>query len=109
MGLCKILFAKSSFHISVSSHPRLLSTLSSLGCNQKQEAESTLKVQSYHSAYPTIPWFNEVTQSYITNEDLNNFISTRPDSRGCATTNNESRLEKKTPISFSVESIIGTK
>ncbi|XP_014472320.1 PREDICTED: doublesex- and mab-3-related transcription factor 1B-like isoform X2 [Dinoponera quadriceps] len=93
----------------VSPHPRLLSTLSSLGCNQKQEAESTLKVQSYHSAYPTIPWFNEVAQSYITNDDLNNFISTRPDSRGCATTNNESRLEKKTPISFSVESIIGTK
>ncbi|XP_011144741.1 uncharacterized protein LOC105186333 isoform X2 [Harpegnathos saltator] len=93
----------------VSPHPRLLGTLSSMGCNQKQEAESTLKVQSYHSACPTIPWLNEVTQSYITNEDLNNFISTRPDSRGCATTNSESHLEKKTPISFSVESIIGTK
>ncbi|XP_029677726.1 uncharacterized protein LOC115244301 isoform X2 [Formica exsecta] len=91
----------------LSTHPRLL-TLSSLGCDQKQEAEPTLKVQSFHSAYPTIPWFNEVTQSYIANGDLNNFISTR-DLQDCPTTNNEPCLEKKAPISFSVESIIGTK
>ncbi|XP_029169659.1 doublesex- and mab-3-related transcription factor A1-like isoform X2 [Nylanderia fulva] len=91
----------------LSTHPRLL-TLSSLGCDQKQEAEPTLKVQSFHSAYPTIPWFNEVTQSYIANGDLNNFISTR-DLQECPTTNNEPCLEKKAPISFSVESIIGTK
>lgn len=91
----------------LSGHPRLL-TLSSLGCDQKQEAEPTLKVQSFHSAYPTIPWFNEVTQSYITDGELNNFISTR-DLQDCPTTNNESCLEKKAPISFSVESIIGTK
>lgn len=96
-------------YISVSAHPRLLSTLSSLGCDQKQEAEPTLKVQSFHSAYPTmVPWFNEVTQSYIANGDLNNFISTR-DLRNSPTTTNKTCLEKKAPIPFSVESIIGTK
>ncbi|XP_011688018.1 PREDICTED: doublesex- and mab-3-related transcription factor 1-like isoform X2 [Wasmannia auropunctata] len=94
----------------LSAHPHLLSTLSSLECDQKQQAEPTLKVQSFHSAYPTmVPWFNEVTQSYIANGDLNNFISTR-DLRSCPTTiNNKPCLEKKAPISFSVESIIGTK
>ncbi|XP_011164955.1 doublesex- and mab-3-related transcription factor 1 isoform X1 [Solenopsis invicta] len=94
---------------SLSTHPRLLSTLSSLGCNRKQEVEPTLKVHSFHSAYPTmVPWFNEVTQSYIANGDLNHFLSTR-DLRNCPTTINEPCLEKKAPISFSVESIIGTK
>ncbi|XP_077265444.1 uncharacterized protein LOC143899217 isoform X1 [Temnothorax americanus] len=93
----------------LSAHPRLLSTLSSLGCDQKQEDNATLKVQSFHSAYPArVPWFNEVTQSYIANGDLNNFISTR-DLRNSPTTTNKPCLEKKAPISFSVESIIGTK
>jgi len=55
-----------------------------------------------------VPWFNEVTQSYIANGDLNNFISTR-DLRNCPITTNKPCLEKKAPISFSVESIIGTK
>ncbi|EZA58403.1 hypothetical protein DMN91_005806 [Ooceraea biroi] len=88
------------------SHPsRLLSTLSSLGCDRKQEDEPTMKVQSFRSAYPTIPWFNEVAQSYVANGD---FISTR-NLRDYPTENSESYLEKKTPISFSVESIIGTK
>ncbi|XP_011067133.1 PREDICTED: doublesex- and mab-3-related transcription factor 1-like isoform X2 [Acromyrmex echinatior] len=93
----------------LSAHPaRLLSNLSSLECDQKQEAEPILKIESFHSAYPTmVPWFNEVTQSYIANEELNNFISTR-DLRSCPTTNKPC-LEKKAPISFSVESIIGTK
>ncbi|XP_011861821.1 PREDICTED: uncharacterized protein LOC105558641 [Vollenhovia emeryi] len=93
----------------LSAHPRLLSTLSSLGCDRKQEAEPTLKVQSFHSAYPTmVPWFNEVTQSYIANGDLNNFLSTR-DLRNSPTTTDKPCLEKKAPIPFSVESIIGTK
>ncbi|XP_018051003.1 PREDICTED: uncharacterized protein LOC108688952 isoform X2 [Atta colombica] len=94
----------------LSAHPaRLLSNLSSLECDQKQEAEPILKIESFHSAYPTmVPWFNEVTQSYIANEELNNFISTR-DLRSCPTTTNKPCLEKKAPISFSVESIIGTK
>ncbi|XP_018359998.1 PREDICTED: doublesex- and mab-3-related transcription factor 1-like isoform X2 [Trachymyrmex cornetzi] len=94
----------------LSAHPaRLLNNLSSLKCDQKQEAEPILKIESFHSAYPTmVPWFNEVTQSYIANEELNNFISTR-DLRSCPTTINKSCLEKKAPISFSVESIIGTK
>ncbi|XP_018312227.1 doublesex- and mab-3-related transcription factor 1 isoform X2 [Mycetomoellerius zeteki] len=88
---------------------RLLSNLSSLECDQKQEAEPILKIESFHSAYPTmVPWFNEVTQSYIANGELNNFISTR-DLRSCPTTTNKPCLEKKAPISFSVESIIGTK
>lgn len=104
----KCLLTEDCLHILVSAHPRLLSTLSSLGCDQKQEAEPTMKVQSFHSAYPMVPWFNEVTQSYIANGDLNNFISTR-DLRSCPTTNNKPCLEKKAPISFSVESIIGTK
>ncbi|XP_018051005.1 PREDICTED: doublesex- and mab-3-related transcription factor 1-like isoform X4 [Atta colombica] len=91
----------------LSAHPaRLLSNLSSLECDQKQEAEPILKIESFHSAYPTmVPWFNEVTQSYIANEELNNFISTR-DLRSCPTTTNKPCLEKKAPISFSVESII---
>ncbi|XP_018338990.1 PREDICTED: doublesex- and mab-3-related transcription factor 1-like isoform X2 [Trachymyrmex septentrionalis] len=94
----------------LSAHPtRLLNNLSSLECDQKQEAEPILKIESFHSAYPTmVPWFNEVTQSYIANEELNNFISTR-DLRSCPTTINKPCLEKKAPISFSVESIIGTK
>jgi len=101
---------KELLHILVSAHPaRLLSNLSSLECDQKQEAEPILKIESFHSAYPTmVPWFNEVTQSYIANEELNNFISTR-DLRSCPTTTNKPCLEKKAPISFSVESIIGTK
>ncbi|XP_025073331.1 uncharacterized protein LOC105424090 isoform X2 [Pogonomyrmex barbatus] len=91
----------------LSAHPRLLSTLSSLGCDPRQKAEPKLKVQSFHSVYPTIPWFNDVTQSYKANGDFNNFISTG-DLQNCPTTN-KPRLEKKAPISFSVESIIGTK
>ncbi|XP_020295512.1 uncharacterized protein LOC109860663 [Pseudomyrmex gracilis] len=91
----------------LSPHPRLLA-LSSFGCNQKQEADPALKVQSLHSVYPTIPWFNQVTQSYIASRELDNFISTGA-LQDCPTSNNKSCLEKKTPISFSVESIIGTK
>ncbi|KAL0100097.1 hypothetical protein PUN28_019512 [Cardiocondyla obscurior] len=95
----------------LSTHPRLLSTLSSLECDQKQEAEPAVKVQSFHSAYPTmVPWFSEVTQSYIANGDLNNIISTSErDLRKSSTATSNSCLEKKAPISFSVESIIGTK
>ncbi|XP_036144678.1 doublesex- and mab-3-related transcription factor 1 isoform X1 [Monomorium pharaonis] len=91
----------------LSTHPHLLSTLSSLGCNEKQEIEPILKVHSFHSTYPTtiVPWFEEVTQSYIANGDLNHFLSTK-DLRNCPTTINKPCLEKKAPISFSVESII---
>ncbi|KYM99365.1 PREDICTED: doublesex- and mab-3-related transcription factor 1-like [Cyphomyrmex costatus] len=93
----------------LSAHPRLLSNLSALECDQKQEAEPILKIESFHSSYPTmVPWFNEVTQSYIANRELNDFISTR-DLRHCPTTTNKPCLEKKAPISFSVESIIGMK
>lgn len=95
--------------ISVSAHPRLLDTLSSLRRDQKQETEPALKIQSFHSAYPTmVPWFNEVTQSYTANGDLSNFVSTK-DLQSSPTTTNKSCLEKKAPIPFSVESIIGTK
>lgn len=108
--LCMSNLICKKLHISVSPHPRLLSTLSSLGCDQKQEAESSRKIQSPHSVYPTIPWFNELTQTYITNGDeSNNFIPTREDSRDYAAASNKLCLEKKAPISFSVESIIGTK
>lgn len=96
-------------HLSVSPRPRLLNTLSSYGCNQKQETESALNLQSFHSAYPTIPWLNEVTtQSYMTNKRLNNFMSTK-ELKDLPVKSNECYLEKKAPISFSVESIIGTK
>ncbi|KAL6428639.1 hypothetical protein ACFW04_007922 [Cataglyphis niger] len=60
----------------LSTHPRLL-TLSSLGCDQKQEAEPTLKVQSFHSAYPTIPWFNEKRKHQF--RSVSNLLSVQND------------------------------
>lgn len=82
---------------------RLLPSLPAVSQGQKQDLESTVRFHSFRTLYPTIPWFNRITEPRRLQDNLDGFISTVKDfkSKTC--------VDKKAAISFSVESIIGTK
>lgn len=75
----------------------------------KQESEDSKKIQSFPSMYSTIPWFEQVTEPRKMKKSFNNFTSAVNDHNDISVAKNRSCLEKKSTISFSVESIIGTK
>lgn len=75
----------------------------------KQESEDSKKIQSFPSMYSTIPWFEQVTEPRKMKKSFNNFTSAVNDHNDISVAKNGSCLEKKSTISFSVESIIGTK
>ncbi|KAI4486126.1 hypothetical protein M0802_012546 [Mischocyttarus mexicanus] len=82
---------------------RLLPSLPAVSQNQKQDLESTVRFHSFRTLYPTIPWFNRITEPRRLQDNLDGFISTVKDF------NSKTCVDKKAAISFSVESIIGTK
>ncbi|XP_003696477.1 uncharacterized protein LOC100868222 [Apis florea] len=75
----------------------------------KQESEDSKKIQSFPNMYSTIPWFEQVTEPRKMKKTFNNFTSAVNDHNDISVAKNGSCLEKKSTISFSVESIIGTK
>ena len=85
--------------------------LNGLSHNQEynQEPESSKKLQSFPSMYSTIPWFEHVAEPRKMKKNFNNFAPTVTDHDDISASKNASCMEKKSTISFSVESIIGTK
>lgn len=75
----------------------------------KQESEGSNKLQPFPTVYSTIPWFDQVTEPRKTKKNSANFSSSMRDHNDISATKNGPCLEKKSTISFSVESIIGTK
>ncbi|CAL7949839.1 unnamed protein product [Xylocopa violacea] len=75
----------------------------------KQESESSKKIQPFPTMYSTIPWFEQVTEPRKTKKSFNNFTSVVNDHNDVSASKSGSCMEKKSTISFSVESIIGTK
>lgn len=90
-------------HILVSSDNRLLPSLPAVTQSHKQDLESTVRFQSFRTVYPTIPWFGRLTEPQRLQDNFDGFISTVKDFQS------KSSVDKKAAISFSVESIIGTK
>lgn len=82
---------------------RLLPSLSPASQDQKQDLESTVRFHSFRTVCPTIPWFGRFAEPRRLQGNLDGFISTVKDFKS------KSCVEKKAAISFSVESIIGTK
>ncbi|XP_012137380.1 doublesex- and mab-3-related transcription factor 1A isoform X2 [Megachile rotundata] len=100
-------FTQTSISVTqVTADPPLLNGLSH---NQEynQEPESSKKIQPFPSMYSSIPWFEHVAEPRKVKKNFNNFASTDRDD--ISTSKNGSCMEKKSTISFSVESIIGTK
>ncbi|XP_017891757.1 uncharacterized protein LOC108631991 [Ceratina calcarata] len=85
--------------------------LNGLSQNQeyKQEAEGSKKMQPFPPMYSTIPWFEQITEPRKIKKNFNDDFTSAASDHNIPTTNSGSCLEKKSTISFSVESIIGTK
>lgn len=85
--------------------------LNGLSQNQeyKQESEGSKKIQPFPSMYSTIPWFEQVAEPRKMKKSFNNFTSSVNDQKNISAAKSGPCLEKKSTISFSVESIIGTK
>ncbi|XP_043581614.1 uncharacterized protein LOC122567311 [Bombus pyrosoma] len=85
--------------------------LNGLSQNQeyKQESEGSKKIQPFPSMYSTIPWFEQVAEPRKMKKSFNNFTSSVNDQKNISAAKSAPCLEKKSTISFSVESIIGTK
>lgn len=85
--------------------------LNALSHNQEyqQNSENSKKLPPFPATYSTIPWFEHVTEPHRTKKDFDNFTSSMTDLGNISATKNGPCVEKKSTISFSVESIIGTK
>ncbi|XP_054011363.1 uncharacterized protein LOC128894008 [Hylaeus anthracinus] len=85
--------------------------LNGLSHNQeyRQESEDSKKLQPFPATYSAIPWFEHVTEPRRMKKNFNNFTSAVTDLNNISAAKNGPCLEKKSTISFSVESIIGTK
>ncbi|XP_076637463.1 uncharacterized protein LOC143349804 [Colletes latitarsis] len=85
--------------------------LNGLSHNQeyRQESESSKKLQPFPTTYSAIPWFEHVTEPRKVKKNFNNFTSAVTNLNNISADKNRPCLEKKSTISFSVESIIGTK
>ncbi|XP_015440045.1 PREDICTED: doublesex- and mab-3-related transcription factor 1A-like [Dufourea novaeangliae] len=77
--------------------------------HDQHEAENCKKLQSFPATYSGIPWFENVPEPRKMKKNFNNFTSAVTDLGNISTATSGSCLEKKSTISFSVESIIGTK
>ncbi|XP_031843374.1 uncharacterized protein LOC116431708 [Nomia melanderi] len=77
--------------------------------HDQQNSEAPKKLKSVPTTYSAIPWFENVSEPRKIKKNFNNFTSAVTDLSDISTATAESCLEKKSTISFSVESIIGTK
>ncbi|XP_076659803.1 uncharacterized protein LOC143363065 [Halictus rubicundus] len=82
--------------------------LNGLSHNQ-QDSDNSKKLESFPTTYSAIPWFENVPEQRKMKKNFNNFASAVTDLSNISTATGGSCLEKKSTISFSVESIIGTK
>lgn len=75
----------------------------------EREAEDSKKLEPFPTTYSTIPWFEHVAEPRKVKKNFNNFTSAVTDLGNISAAKSAPCLEKKSTISFSVESIIGRK